>query len=118
MYGDSGYNLRLYLQVTYQGAEVPADERAFNLAMATGRITVEWLFKELKMYWTTMDYRRKLRVLQAPVDTLHIACMLLNNLRTCMYGNQISKYSIVYPLLSKNKCHPEDKIESEVSDVL
>ena len=92
VYGDSGYNLRLYLQVPYQGAERPADERAFNLPMATGRITLDWLFKELKMYWTTMDYRRKLCVLQAPVGTLYIACMLLNNFRTCMYGNKISKY--------------------------
>lgn len=51
MYGDSGYNQIVYLQVPFKGSALDAEQRAFNLAISTERITVEWFFKELKLYW-------------------------------------------------------------------
>lgn len=107
IYGDSGYNERAYLQVPFQGSNLNPDQSAFNAGMAGARITVEWVFKEVKMYWSTTDFRRKLRVLQAPVGSLYLSAILLTNFRTCLYGNQISTYfeCSTPSLASYLRCH-------------
>lgn len=64
----------------------------FNTSMEVARITVEWVFKEVNVTWSTTDYRRKMRVLQAPIGSLYLAAMLLTNIRTCLYGNQVFRY--------------------------
>lgn len=48
IYGDSGYNERLHLQIPFQGSQMSPEESSFNKAMSSGRISVEWLFKEIK----------------------------------------------------------------------
>ena len=92
IYGDSGYNLRLYMEVPYQGSNLSEEQKSLNKAMAASRITVEWIFKEVKQYWSTMDYKRKLRVGEFPVGALYIAAMLLTNFRNCVYPNPIAQY--------------------------
>lgn len=92
IYGDSGYNSREYLEVPFQGAHLGEDAIAFNAAMATSRVTVEWMFKEIKQFWTLLDFKRKLRIEQAPVAALYMAGMLLSNIRNCLYRNETSLY--------------------------
>ena len=61
IYGDSGYNQRPFLEVPYHGSSLSAAHSAFNGAMSRGRVTVEWYFKEVKLYWSTMDYKSKMQ---------------------------------------------------------
>ena len=92
LYGDSGYSRRWFLEVPYQGSNLTSAQRAFNRAMSAVRITVEWIFKEVKLYFTTMDYKRKLKVKESPVGMLYMSAMLLCNMRNCIYPNQIARY--------------------------
>lgn len=92
IYGDSGYNRSAYLEVPYQGAALQDWQIAINTAMSSGRITVEWLFKQVKQYWTVADFKRKLMIGQAPVGSLYLGCLLLCNFRCCLYGSPISEY--------------------------
>lgn len=92
IYGDSGYNRRDYLEIPFQGSNLSPDQAAFNKAMSAARITVEWMFKEVKTFWTMVDFPRKMRVLQIPVGTLYKAAILLCNIRNCFYRNQTSLY--------------------------
>eukprot|EP00171_Calliarthron_tuberculosum_P009482 IDg9482t1 len=92
LYGDSGYSKRWYMEVPYQGSNLNAEQRALYKAMSSSRITVEWIFKETKMYFSTLDYKRKMKVLEFPVGSLYMAGMLLSNMRNCIYLNQISCY--------------------------
>lgn len=92
IYGDSGYNRRWYIEVPHQGSNLSAAQSAFNRAMSSVRITVEWIFKEVKLYFPTMDYKRKLKVHEAPVGLLYTSCMLLCNMRNCIYRNQVARY--------------------------
>jgi hypothetical protein len=62
IYGDSGYCRRSYLQVPFAGSQLTSAEETFNKAMSTCRISVEWIFKEIKLYWTTVDFKRKMRI--------------------------------------------------------
>jgi len=90
LYGDSGYNHRWYLEVPCQGSNLNQYQTAFNVAMASGRVTVEWMFKELNQQFSTVDIKRKMKLLEAPIGLLYVACMFLSNCRTCIYQNQTS----------------------------
>ena len=107
-YGDSGYNRRWFTEVPYQGSHLTPPQVAFNEAMSAVRITVEWIFKELKLYFTTADYKRKMKVLESPVALLYLALILLCKMRNCVYCNQVSKYfSCVPPTVQMYLLHKE-----------
>lgn len=108
IYGDSGYNSRPYLEVPFQGSTLSGDQTAFNQAMSAARITVEWMFKEAKTFWTTVDFPRKMRVMQLPVGSLYLASLLLCNLRTCIYKNQTSLYFRCPPPTLNDYLHSRD----------
>lgn len=90
--GDSGYNRRPYLYIPFQGAELSEEQRVFNKAMSGSRNAVEWIFKELKQYWTVLGFKRKLRIGESPVAALYFSGMLLRNVRNCIYPNTVSEY--------------------------
>lgn len=92
IFGDSGYSRRWFLEVPFQGSNLTAEQKAFNKAMSAVRITVEWVFKEIKCYFTTMDYKRKMKALESPVGMLYKSAMILCNIRNCIYPNQIARY--------------------------
>ena len=60
--------------------------------MSGVRITVVWIFKEVKMQFTVLDYKRKMKLLESLVGLLFLCCMFLTNCRNCVYPNQISQY--------------------------
>ena len=63
LYADNGYSERIYLQVRFQGDNLPDAQRAHDTAISLARVTVEWIFKEINLYWTTVDFiKRKMRV--------------------------------------------------------
>ena len=74
-----------FMETTFQDSNLSAQQVAFNKAMCSARITVEWIFKEVKPYFTTMDYKRKMKVLESPVGSLYLAVMLLSNVRNRIY---------------------------------
>ena len=65
--------------------------------MSAVRITVEWIFKEVKMYFPIIDTKRKMKLCEAPVGLLYLETMLMCNLRNCIYPNQISDYFKIRP---------------------
>ena len=92
LYGDSGYNPRIYLDVPFQGSNLSASQAVANANMSKSLVTVEWIFKEIKRYWTAVDFKRKLRVEQLPAGTLYTGAMLLANIRNGCYPDSVSQY--------------------------
>ena len=92
IFGDSGYNRRWFMEILFQGSNLSVQQVAFNKAMSSARIAVEWIFKEVKLYFTTVDYKRKIKVFESPVGSLYLAAMLLSNMRNCIYRNQVASY--------------------------
>ena len=106
IYGDSGYNARWFMEVQFQGATLTAAQKAFNSAMSGVRISVEWVFKEPKMYFATVDFKRKMKIFESPIGMLYTGSMLLSNFRNCLYPNQISQYfGVVPPSLEEYAFH-------------
>ena len=98
-YGDSGYNHCSYLEVPLDGANLSPGRIRFNRAMSSVRITVEWAFKEVKMHWTSVDFKRKLRLLESPISSLYVGAVLIADYRNCFYPNETSQ-SFKLPLRS------------------
>ena len=98
MYADSGYSERIYLQVPLQGYNLPDAQRALNTTIPSARVTVEWIFKEIKLYWTTVGFNRKMRANQFPVGSMYTAAILLTNFRNCLYPKTVAQYFNCTPL--------------------
>lgn len=69
IYSDSGYSRRWFMEVPFQGANLTDAQKAFNTAMSKVRITVEWVFKKVKLYFATLDFKRKLKYLNRLLDS-------------------------------------------------
>jgi nuclease HARBI1 len=92
IYGDSAYTLRPYLQIAFRGGEMSLEQEQFNVSMSSVRIAIEWMFKDIKQYFTHVAFSRKLRLKEnAPGKWYHVASILWN-FRTCLYGCPTSTY--------------------------
>lgn len=60
--------------------------------MSNVRLTVECIFKDVSCKWSTVDYKREMRISQSPKGAFYIATMLLINMRKFFYPNTISQY--------------------------
>jgi len=45
--------------------------------MSAARVTVEWMYKEIKLCWTSIEIMRKSKVRESPIRLLYIAAMFL-----------------------------------------
>ena len=108
IFGDSGYNRRWFMEIPFQGSNLSAQQVAFNKAVSSARITVEWIFKEVKLYFTTMDYKRKMKVFESPVGSLYLAAMLRSNMRNCIYRNQVASYFNCTPPTLEDYLHHKE----------
>lgn len=90
--GDSRYNYRCYSEFLCQEANLNLYQTTLGVAMASGRVTVELMLKDLKQEFGTADIKRKTKLLDAAIGLLYLAYMLLSNCRACMYPNQTSLY--------------------------
>lgn len=70
IHGDTGYNPRHFLDFPFAGVNLSIVKRAANKATCSVRVTVEWMYKEVKLYWTTSDFKRKMRTGESPVALL------------------------------------------------
>lgn len=96
IYGDSSYNVMEFITVPFRGANLNA-QNAFNRAMSKVIVTAGWLFKKLKLYWSTVDYKRKILLSQSPMGALYIATLLLTNMQNFVYSNTVPQYFSCLP---------------------
>ena len=101
LFGDSAYPLSTWLWRMYKGV-MHARQRAFNRDMSGERIAVEWGFALIVQLWPFLDYRKKHKVLHAPVGRHFAVANLLTNMHTILSGgNVISlRYELEPPSLA------------------
>jgi DDE superfamily endonuclease len=59
LYGDPAYFQRPYIKVGYQSSNFTADQILFNASMSKVRKAVEWDLRDVKIYFTQVDFPRK-----------------------------------------------------------
>jgi len=92
IYGDKAYPLSDQLLTPYRGVGHNNDQRNFNLDMNSARISVEWNFAGVNNNFAFMNYSPNLKLYLQPIAVYYKVSVILSNCRTCLYGNQTSKY--------------------------
>ena len=82
------------MEVPIEGTNIKAEEQTWNKSMSKCRISAEWLFKEIKMQRTSLDFKRKMKIGKSPVGSF--AVVLLSNCRKCCYPSTISQSFFVH----------------------
>ena len=100
LYGDPAYPLRPHLMAPYRVGEVPVitqDMLAFNEAMSSVRVSVEWLFGDIANYFKFLDFKANLKLGLSAIGKQYIVSALLRNIITCFYGNNTSSFFQLNP---------------------
>lgn len=77
IYGDPAYLLRPYLIVLFSGYSITLPQSKFNKSMARVWNAVKWGFKEIKRYFTHVDFPRKMTIEDVPVAKLFVVFTIL-----------------------------------------
>ena len=65
--------------------------QAFNEAMSSVRVSVEWLFGDVSNYFKFSDFKQNLKLCLSAIGKQYIVAALFRNILTCLYGNATSK---------------------------
>ena len=90
------YNMCPFREGDYGRALTPR-MIAFNSAMSSVRVSVEWLFGDVTNYFRFIDFKKNLRIGMSAVGKQYIICALMRNALTCLYGNNTSQFFGVDP---------------------
>ena len=101
IYRDPAYQLTAHIQAPYRQAENNQDMINYKKPMGEVRVTVEWLFGNIKNYFKFIDFKKKMKLCLSPVGKVYALCALLQNAHTCLYGNQISNFFGMEPISSQ-----------------
>ena len=92
IYGDPAYPLSLHLQTPHRTPNLTQAQQDYNKAMSKVRVSVEWLFADVKNFFKFVTFKNHMTVGRSPVGKTVLVCGLLHNARTCLYGNMTSSY--------------------------
>ena len=92
IYGDPAYPLRIHLQGPFKNAVLTPQILAYNDAMSSVRISVEWLFGDIINYFKFLDFKKNLKIGLSSIGKMCIVSALLQNSLTCLYGNQTATF--------------------------
>ena len=94
VYGDPAYPLRIHLQAPYRQGRLTQQMEDYNKRV---RVSVEWFFGDIINSFKFLDYKKNLKIGLSSVGKMYIACALLRNAVTCLYGNQTSEFFDLEP---------------------
>ena len=90
LYGDPTYPLGVHLQGPLKDRQLTPEMRSFNKAMSAVRVSVEWMFGCIRNYFQFVDFKSQQKINLSSVGKMYVVCPLLENARTCLYGNIMS----------------------------
>ena len=87
LYGDPAHQLRLDLQAPFRDVALTPQMQQFNEIISTIKVSVEWLFAVIYNDVKFIDFKKGLKIGISSVGKMYVACILLRNALTCLYGN-------------------------------
>ena len=91
LYGQPTFTLGVHLQALIKGNNITPQMTLYNKAMSEVRIAVEMLFGNISNYFKFIDFKRQMKVNLSPVGKIYVVRVLLENIQTGFYGNQVSQ---------------------------
>jgi hypothetical protein len=93
IYADAGYSICPGIQVPYHDAEINAEHAAYNNAMASVRISIEWEFGAILRNWASLRYKPHEQLLSnRKIGQIYFVAALLTNFGNCCRPNTTSQY--------------------------
>ena len=94
LYADEGYALSNRVFVPYPDGRLDALHAAFNHTMSQSRIQVEWGYHMILRSWTSLDFKRNLKIFKSPIAAYYVVAALLTNVQSCLNSyNDVTLYS-------------------------
>lgn len=84
VYGDAAYMPRPWLQTAFPSTNASAAQLLYKKNRSSVREAAERSYKEVKQSRTSQDFRRKLKIREAPIALQYICSALLQKFKTCM----------------------------------
>jgi hypothetical protein len=98
VYADQGYASSPGLITPFFDGAINAVHEAYNQAMASARICVEWSFADILCYWASLDMKRMQQLLSnRKIGQVYLVAGVLTNFKNCMSPNNTSQYFHVPP---------------------
>ena len=97
IYGDPAYGISRTILAPYRGSRLTPQQQAFNTAMSSVRMSVEWTFGKILTYFSYLDFKKSNKILLQPIGKYYLVAALLTNCHTCLYGSQTSTFFGVEP---------------------
>ena len=101
IYGDPAYLHRIHQCPLANRQELAPSQEAFNQSMSQVRVSVEWVFGDVVSSFKFTDFKKKLKIGLSAVGKIYIACVVLCNALTCVFGNNTSTFFGVKPTLEE-----------------
>lgn len=80
------------MELMFNGSNPQSYQSGLNKGMAVGRVKIEWIFEEIKAYFTKVDLKRKMKVMESPAGSLYFSAMWLYNISLFLCPPQTSLY--------------------------
>ena len=97
IYGDPAYGVTRNILAPYRGIHLTSQEKEFNRAMSSVRVSVEWTFGKVVQYFAYLDFKKNQKILLQPVGKFYLVGALLTNCHTCLYGSLTTSFFGVQP---------------------
>ena len=81
IHGDPAYPMQIHLQAPYKEGNLTRDQKNDTKAMKEVRVSVEWLFGEIKTYIKFVDFKTQVKVGLRSIGKIYSVCGLLQNAR-------------------------------------
>ena len=85
IYGDPAYPISIHLQAPFRGARLTDEQKRYNKAMSSVRISVEWLFGLVSNYFKFIDFKKMQRIGMSPIGKIFIVCSIYCNMPIHVY---------------------------------
>ena len=83
IYGDPAYPLERHLQSSYREGNLSDKQRAFNSSMSSVRVSVEWVFGDIRRYFAFVNFKHNLKIGLCPIGKIYIFCLF--TVQECSY---------------------------------
>jgi nuclease HARBI1 len=94
IYADLGYSvIPGRIEVPFHDEAINVVHAAYNLAMSSARISVEWSFGAILRHWASLRYVPEQQLLsQRKIGQIYFVAAILTNFLSCLTPNQTSQY--------------------------
>lgn len=94
IYADLGYSvIPGLIEVPFHDDAINVVHAAYNLAMSSARISVEWAFGSILQHWASLRYVPHQQLLsQRKIGQIYFVAAMLTNFLSCLKPNQTSQY--------------------------